>query len=157
MPDLFLPSIHSGTSGVPQADPVQTFIAAWMHLLGERAKVMIRSDKLTHCAMQHANYLAHRTPDEERYSMHVGIGHSYPNDRVLDAGYRLPSYYLRGHNNVESCARNPDNPATVCISLAAHDTHYMHMHCLGGFEAHIYYGVGYAGSDYVALTAPAEQ
>src|SRR5688572_29029078 len=134
MPSVYLPSIHGGPTVTPQADPVQLFIAAWMQLLGSKAAEMRQDERLTHCAAQHANFLAHRTPEQEAYSMHIGIGLSYPNDRVFDAGYRLPSYYLRGRNNVESCARNPADPAAVCRSLAAHDTHFAHMHCTGGFE-----------------------
>lgn len=153
--ELFLPSIHSGGPSIaPQADPVQAFIDAWMQLLGSHANVMRRHDLLTHCAMQHASFLAHRTPEQERYSMHIGMGASMPNQRILWAGYRLPGYYAPNKNNTESCARDPRDPATVCLSLAAHDTHYNHMHCINGFERQTCWGIGHMGDDWVVLTAP---
>lgn len=152
-----LPAIHNDPSVTTQGDlspNAQLFAQAWMTLLGKRADIMIYDSRLAQCAQDHAEYLCKRTGDELLQSMHRGNGGSYPNDRVLDAGYRLPRGYDRGANNVESCARDGGDPATVLVTLAGHETHYAHMHCVNGFEWHIYWGVGNCGDDYVALTAP---
>lgn len=154
---IYLPSIHGGApTPIQPPDPIDAFVDAWMHLLGSHAALMRRDDRLTHCAMQHADFLAHRTPEQEQYSMHIGIGLSYPNQRVLWAGYRLPDYFRPDRNNVESCARNPADPAAVIISLANHDTHYNHLHCIRGFESHVFWGVGHAKYDWVVVTCPPE-
>lgn len=158
---MFLPQVaneHPITGeGELMSPNTQAFAEAWMKLLGTRANLMAISDKLNRCAFLHAQYLDSRRGDELLQSMHIGRGGSYPNDRVLDIGYRLPRGYKRGVNNVESCARDPRDPATVLTELAAHDTHYEHMHCLGGFSWHIYWGCACVGIDYVALTAPPEE
>lgn len=151
---VFLPSIHGGPPVVPPVDPVQVFTDAWMQLLGSHAQLMNRDERLVLCAMQHASFLAHRSTEQEQYSMHIGIGFSYPNDRVFDAGYRLPDGYFRGKNNVESCARDYRDPATVIVSLANHDTHYNHLHGIFGFEGHIYWGIGNFDNDWVVVTCP---
>lgn len=158
MTKTYLPSIHNEQPIAAQSvgEAVATFIRVWMALLGERAKVMRPNDILMRVAQEHANYLDGRVGDQLKQSMHIGINGSYPNDRVLDAGYRLPIEYRRGINNVESCARDPRDPATVLVELANHDAHRNHMLCINGFESHIYYGVGNAGDDYVAITCPPE-
>lgn len=151
-----LPSIHNEQPIAAQTDAVATFIRVWMALLGERAKVMHPNEILMRVAQEHANYLDSRVGDQLKQSMHIGINGSYPNDRVLDAGYRLPDGYRRHVNNVESCARDGRDPATVLIELANHDAHRNHMLCINGFESHVFYGVGNSGADWVCITAPPE-
>lgn len=156
MTKTYLPSIHNEQPIAAQSDAVATFIRVWMALLGERAKVMRPHDILMRVAQEHANYLDSRTGDQLQQSMHVGRNNSMPNDRVLDAGYVLPEKYYRGVNNVESCARDPRDPAIVLVELANHDAHYNHLHCVNGFESHTVYGVANVGDDWVVLVCPPE-
>jgi len=158
---IYLPSIHGGTATAPQAGgsplgAVEVFVDAWMNLLGSHAKLMRRSDKLMLCAAQHASFLAHRTKEQEAYSMHIGIGHSYPNQRVLWAGYALPSYFDASKNNVESCIRSGKEPAGVLQSLLNSPPHRAHMLGEGWFSGSTVYGVGNMLSDWVILRCPPE-
>ncbi len=167
---LYMPAIHAGAAIAGQGEPspmnrrAALFAAAWMALIGEKANRMVLDDRLCRCAQSHAEYLASRTPEEiaarahVKAAMHMSRDGRMSNQRVIDAGYKLPDYYPRDRNNVESCARSENDPAQVAINLAAHDTHHDHMMLIGdSFGRQTVWGVGCAGNDYVALTAPAEE
>lgn len=157
LPQVFGPPAPGGMNARAAA-----FAQAWLALLGTRAAIIRVDDRLVRCAQDHAEYLDSRTPEEIAaranvlHAMHRGRDWSWSNRRVLDAGYRLPSNYPPDKNFVESCARHWDTPAKVAVYLANHDTHYDHMHGIGGYAASVVYGVGVAGRDYVALAAPPE-
>lgn len=161
MTKIFLPAIHSNAPVVGQGMSANAmiFAVAWMEALDERAEYMLLDDRLVTAAMLHAIYLDSRTPAEiaERanvsHASHYGRDWSMSNDRVLDAGYKLPREYERGHNNVESCARNPD-PIDALNRLLASEFHGPHLRGEGNFSPQIFWGVGNCGDDYVALTAP---
>lgn len=162
---LRLPAIHNNAPVIGQGEPMspraQEFADAWMLALGERASIMVLDDRLTTAAQLHSEYLDSRTEQEiaERanvsHASHYGRDWSMSNDRVLDAGYRLPIDYKRGHNNVESNARNPD-PIDALNRLLASEFHGPHLRGEGGYARQVVYGVGAQGLDYVALTAPPE-
>lgn len=159
---LHLPAIHSNApvAGPRMSPNAQSFADAWLALLPPERRALMRYDsRLAVCAQAHAEYLAQRTGDELLQSMHIGEGESHSNGRVLAVGYRLPSGpngYSPEKNNVESCARNGDDPAQVAVSLAAHPSHHDHMYGLNGFSDRVVWGVGCAGDDYVFLACPAE-
>lgn len=159
----YLPQVYGQAAIAGQGEPHRmngaalAFAVAWLGLLHERRALMRCDSRLVAAAQLHAGYLNSRTGDALQMSMHRGEGGSFANERVLASGYRLPSYYEAQANNVESCARNGADPATVAITLAAHEGHRQHMLGLDGFEGHVVWGVGCAGADYVCLVCPEER
>lgn len=101
----------------------RAFAAAWLALHGERAARMRVDARLVQAAQDHAEYLASRTGDQLKQSMHRGRGGSYSNQRVAATGYRLPSHWQLDANYVESCRRGYGEPGEQARKLAAHDTH----------------------------------
>lgn len=169
MRELFLPSIANEQPVSGQAgqwgmnDGAWHFAQVWLDLLGERAHIMRVDQRLVACAAAHAEYLDSRTPEEiaslshiehlMHYNHHTG---KRSNQRVLDAGYRLPDFWDKDKNYVESCARNNKEPAEVAVSLAYHDTHHDHMFGVGWYAGHTVYGVGNCNADWVFLACPPE-
>lgn len=163
MTKTFLPAIHSNAPVTGQGEMdarAEAFAEAWLALLPEARRNIMRFDsRLAACAQSHAEYLAQRTGDELLQSMHRGEGGSYPNSRVIAAGYMLPSGpngYDPFKNNVESCARDSRDSATVAVSLANHEPHRQHMLGLPGFEDRTVWGIGVSGDDWVFLACPPE-
>lgn len=162
MSNVYLPQVYANDAIAGQGEPhlmnaaALAFAVAWLGLLGERRARMRCDSRLVAAAQLHADYLAQRTGDALQMSMHRGEGGSFANERVAASGYRLPANYDAQANNVESCARNGADPATVAITLAAHEGHRQHMLGLGGFEGHVVWGCGAAGDDYVILICPEE-
>lgn len=167
MPVQYLPAIHSNApvagTALPMSPNAMSFTVAWLAALPDNRRTqMVLDDRLTTAAQNHAIYLDSRTPEEiaERanvsHASHYGRDWSMSNDRVLDAGYRLPIEYKRGHNNVESCARNPD-PIDALNRLLASEFHGPHLRGEGGYARQTVYAVGNCGSDYCCLTAPPEE
>jgi len=154
--NIYMPSIHGGTGVQAQDDPILAFVDAWWNVLGARARLMREDDRLVLCAMQHASYLSHRTPEQEQSSMHVGMGGSLSNRRVVWAGYKLPSWWSLDKNYVESCARNPNGPKATLDGLVASARHHDHMCGVGWYEGHTVYGVGHSVNDWVILICPVE-
>lgn len=135
----------------------EAFADAWFALLPKARQAIMRFDsRLAQCAQAHAEYLAQRTGDQLLQSMHRGEGGSYSNQRVIEAGYKLPKGYSPFSNNIESCARDHRDPATAAVSLANHEPHRQHMLGLPGFEDRTVWGVGNAANDYVFIAAPEE-
>jgi hypothetical protein len=142
--------------GVLLSPLAHDFAKLWLQRLGARANVMRVDNRLVLAAQFHAIYLASRQGNELLQSMHVGMNGSYSNDRVLDAGYRLPREYKRGHNNVESCARDAGGPQATLDGLLASPAHHDHLMGVNGFSDRVVWGVGQAGDDYVVLICPEE-
>lgn len=158
----FLPFIANGETVYPMgmSERAATFADAWLALLPPARLAIMRFDsRLAQCATEHAEYLAQRTGDQLLVSMHRGRDGSYSNQRVLETGYRLPSGengYQPNANNVESCARDGRDPATVAVSLAGHEPHRSHMLGLPGFEDRVVWGIGNCEADWVFLACPEE-
>lgn len=157
-----LPAIHNEPSVATQGEVwmnerAAAFADAWLSLLSrERLSLMRYDSRLAMCAQDHAEYLDSRTGLQLLESMHLGKFGTLSNERAIAAGYELPDAYRPHANNIESCSRDSRDPATVLLALAAHETHYAHMHCVNGFELHLFYGVGNCNDDWVAITAPME-
>lgn len=131
------------------------FAEAWIALLPEARRNIMRFDsRLAACAQAHAEYLAQRTGDELLQSMHIGEGGSHSNGRVIESGYKLPPEYSPLANNVESCARDSRDPATVAVSLANHEPHRQHMLGEIGFTDRTVWAVGNCKDDWVFLACP---
>lgn len=161
--NLYLPDIHGNINVTIEGegemnDRAQAFANAWFALLPpERQKLMRYDYRLGAAAQAHAIYLSNRVGDQLLQSMHVGIGGSMPNGRVRAMGYRLPKEYAENKNNVESCARDGRDPATVAVSLANHEPHKSHMLGIDGFSDRTVWGCGSAGFDYVIVICPPEE
>lgn len=159
--NTFLPSVYGNAIITGEGNEygltarAYQFAMAWLSLLPIERRSMMRCDsRLVEAAQKHAEYLDRRQGDELLQSMHRGEGGSYSNQRVIEAGYKLPKGYSPFANNVESCARDHRDPATVAISLAGHEPHRSHMLGLPGFEDRVVWGVGNAANDYVFIAAP---
>lgn len=155
--NTYLPSILSDAPIQAQAMPIELFVELWMQALGDRAADMRKDGGLMLCARLHAEYLDSRTGDELLQNMHMGYGGSLSNDRVLDAGYCLPSYYERGENNVESCSRHNGTPSEVLAAFLASPAHHDHLIGVGGFSSHTVYGIGNCQADWVIVICPPEE
>lgn len=154
MPKTFLPALHGNATVTGQDDTLDEFARLWLPMLGEKADDMVLDDRLVKCATDHAAYLASRTGDELEQNMHVGRGHSTPNERVRAVGVTLPSYWPQKGNQVESCARTHKGTARALqlwIESPAHHDHVLHE---GWFSEHIMWGFANADDDYVFLACP---
>lgn len=142
---------------------VQLFALAWMKSLGERAELMVLSDKLVTAAQLHAVYLDSRTEAEiaERanvpHASHYGRDWSTPNERVRAQNYTLPSNYPVKGNHVESNARDGNGPQAALEGLLHSDAHRPHLLGIDGFSDRVVFGIGCSGDDYCVVICPAEQ
>lgn len=162
MTQVFLPQVLGNATVAAQGEHTmspraQAFADAWLSLLSPERRTLMRYDsRLAMCAQMHAQYLAQRTGDQLLQSMHIGLLGSYSNWRVVASGYDLPSEYSPFKNNVESCARDSDDPAAVAVRLAGHEPHRSHMLGINGFEDRTVWAVGNAADDWVFLACPPE-
>lgn len=165
MPVTRLPYISSGPAPVaPQGDDYAAqFAAAWLALLGDKAKGITSHPLCTLAAQRQADWLAVNdfTPNDP----HRGANGSTANERLVATGFRLPRWMMAVDNVVESARREFGTPADAVHGLVAHNTHRDHMLFAGWWEKYgfCYYGVGAAeavidrgGWFYVCVTAPRE-
>lgn len=131
------------------------FAEVWLARLGDRAARMVCDDRLVVCAQQHAEFLAERTPAEQRQSMHVGRGGTTPNQRVRMAGYRLLAWH-GNKNTVESCTRSWDALAETVDDLMASPSHHDHLWGVGWYAEHTVWGIGAAAEYFVVVICPRE-
>lgn len=161
MHETFLPTIKGNPDVISgQSDDAATFISAWMARLGERAKLMVRDDRLVRCAQQHATWLAQRQGEDMQKSLHIGKDGTTPNTRVTRAGYKIPSWWDWENNNCEACAVHHDGPLAALDMLIASPAHRPLL--LGErandwfWHRHTVWGVGVTAPFYVLVVAPPE-
>jgi hypothetical protein len=84
----------------------------------------------------------------------------WPNTHVYDSGYRLPVWYPRRANQVESIALGYGTAVNALDALAESSEHEQHMTGGGFWWNHTRFGVGFAWHDdrrvWVIVTAPEE-
>jgi len=109
------------------------------------------------------SYVAHaRSTDmvERNYFAHVDPDGIWPNEHVLEAGFRLPSAWSPQSNQVESLASGFTNEVSAMNALSVSLAHLQHMRGLGFWSNHFCFGCGYAEDAesriYTIITAPIE-
>ena len=84
----------------------------------------------------------------------------WPNDMLFQTGYRLPPWWRRDANYIESLAIGYLSATEALEALHASPSHRKHMAGLDFWSDHLRYGVGFAAVQsnraYVIWTAPVE-
>lgn len=142
MPKIFLPSVFGfGELPCGMNALAARFASSWLTLLGDRVHLYRCDRRLVVAAQRQAEWLA--INDFEEGSPHNGEGGNTANQRVREAGYRLPTWQ-GNENTVESVTHTPREPEDAAVSLTNHDTHREHMLGLGWYEDSVVYGTGCA-------------
>lgn len=112
---------------------------ALIHYLSQERPVIICDEKLVKAAQAHAEDMARND-----YLEHENLYGMTPNERVREAGYALPDFYVGRGNNLESIAGGTET-AQETLELLVNSTDHVD-HILGRTEfyrSQKHIGVGY--------------
>lgn len=158
MAKLYLPNIrnHQVTGAAGDVCGMNAhavdFAIRWLHHDEQRRRGATCDPRLVQAAQGHADDLA-----AHNYASHTGSDGRSPNQRVRDAGYRLPDWFPAVGNQVESISVRWQGVAENLKRLLESPGHRTHVLGEGFFTDQTVYGIGWAeGGWLVLVTCPPE-